>query len=103
MALLHTAFVKTGLHLGIPEVILVLVGVGVIGGVGLTAEPQPGKRIRSVIHVVLLYLIFFILSADYSLHPDKVLRWMVVPLVIALVLRHLPRKTMNSRIVSTAA
>jgi hypothetical protein len=103
VALLHSTFVKSGLHLGIPEVIVVLVGVAVIGGIGLTAEPQPGKCIRSVIHVVLLYLIFFILFADYSQHPDKVLRWMVVPLVIALVLRHLPRKTINSRIASTAA
>jgi hypothetical protein len=103
VALLHTTFARSGFHLGVPEVIVVLVGVAVIGGIGVTAEPQSGKRIRSVIHVLLLYLIFFILSADYSQHPDKALRWMVVPLMIALVLRHLPRKAVSSRIASTAA
>lgn len=103
VALLHTAFAKSGFHLSIPEVIVVVSGVALVGGVGFTAEPQPGKRFRSVIHVVLLYLIFFILAADYSQHPDKVLRWMTVPLATALLIRHLPRKTMKSRTASTAA
>jgi hypothetical protein len=102
VALLHTRFDRGGLRLSIPEVVVVLAGVALVGGICLTAEPKSGKGIRVVIHVVLLYLIFFILAADYSHHPEKVLRWMTVPLATAFLLRHLPRTTLKSRIASTA-
>jgi hypothetical protein len=91
VALLHTAFAKSGFHLELPQVIVVLVGFSIVAGVGATAIPQPGKRLRAIVHFVLLYLIFLILAADYSQHSDKVLRWMVVPLAVAFLLRHLPR------------
>jgi len=92
VALLHTVFAKGGFHLGLPEVIVVLVGFSIVAGVGATATPRPGKRLRAIVHFVLLYLIFLILAADYSQHPDKALRWMVLPLAVAFVLRHLPRR-----------
>ena len=38
----------------------------------------------------LLYLIWLILAADYAKHPVKTLRLVVIPVVLALVLRHLP-------------
>jgi hypothetical protein len=92
VALLHTVFAKGGFHLGLPQAVLVLVGFSIVAGVGATAVPQPGKRARTVVHFVLLYLIFLILAADYSQHPDKILRWMVLPLAAAFILRHLPRR-----------
>ena len=101
VALLHTVFAKGGLQLGISQVIVVLVGFSTVAGVGWTAIPQPGKRLRAAIHIVLLYLIFLILVADYSQHPARPLRWMIVPLTIAFVLRHLPRKKVSSVLTST--
>jgi hypothetical protein len=103
VALLHTVFAKGGLQLGIPQVIVVLVGFSMVAGVGWTAIPHPGKRLRAAIHIVLLYLIFLFLVADYSQHPARPLRWMIVPLAIAIVLRHLPRKKMNSELTSSPA
>ena len=38
----------------------------------------------------MLYLIWFILAADYAKHPVKTLRLVAIPVVLALVLRHLP-------------
>jgi hypothetical protein len=101
VALLHTVFAKGGFHLGLPQVVVVLVGFSIVAGVGATATPQPGKRLPGVVHFVLLYLIFLILAADYSQHPDRALRWMVLPLAVAFVLRHLPQR--NTKEISTAA
>lgn len=69
----------------------------IVAGVGATAVPQPSKRLPTVVHFVLLYLIFLILAADYSQHPDRALRLVVLPLAVALVLRHLPRKKIRER------
>jgi hypothetical protein len=91
--LLHAAFAEHGLHLGIREVAIVLAGFTAVVGIGLTAMPLPGRRIRSVIHIFLIYVILLILAADYSQHPIKPLRWMLIPIVLAFLLRHLPRRT----------
>jgi hypothetical protein len=91
--LLHTAFAEHGLHLGIGEVAIVLAGFTAVAGIGLTASPLPGHRIRSAIHIFLIYAILLILTADYSQHPVKPLRWMLLPIILAFLLRHLPRRT----------
>jgi len=101
VALLHTMFAKGGLQVGIPQVIVVLVGFSMVAGMGWTATPEPEKRVRAAIHIMLLYLIFLILVVDYSQRPARSLRWMIVPLTIAFVLRHLPRKKMASELTST--
>jgi hypothetical protein len=90
--LLHATFAEHGLHLGIGEVAIVLLGFTAVAGIGLTAMPLPGRRIRSAIHIFLIYVIFLILAADYSQHPVKPLRWMLLPIVLAFLLRHLPRR-----------
>jgi hypothetical protein len=97
VALLHTVFAKGGFHLEFPQVIIVIVGFSIVAGVGWTATPIRGKRIRTLVHFVLLYLIFLILAADYSQHPDKALRWMILPLAVAFVLRHLPGRSMPEK------
>ena len=101
VALLHTAFANGGLQLGIPQVIVVIAGFALVAGVGWTAIPDPGKRLRTAIHTVLLHLIFLFLLADYSQHPVRPLRWMLVPLAIALGLRHLPKRKLTSGLSST--
>jgi hypothetical protein len=90
---LHTAFAEHGLHLGIGEVAIVLAGFTAVAGIGLTAMPMPGRHIRSAIHIFLIYVILLILAADFSQHPSKPLRWMLLPIALALLLRHLPRRT----------
>jgi len=91
--LLHTAFAQHGLHLGIGETAIVLAGFTAVAGIGLTASPLPGRRFRSAIHIFLIYVILLILAADYSQHPIKPLRWMLLPIILALLLRHFPRRT----------
>ena len=103
VTLLHTVFAEGGFHLGIPQVVLVAVGFSIVAGAGWTAVPEPGKRLRAAANLVLVYLIFLILVADYSQHPVKAMRWMTVPLALAFVLRHLPRKTTSSRAASNVA
>ena len=103
VVLLHTVFAEGGLHLGIPQVIVVVVGFSIVAGVGWTAVPESGRRVRAATHLVLIYLIFLILAADYSQHPVKAMRWMAVPLALAFVARHLPRKSASSRAATSVA
>jgi len=95
--LLHTAFAEHGLHLGMAEAAIALAGFTAVAGIGLTASPLPGRRFRSAIHIFLIYVILLILAADYSQHPIKPLRWMLLPIILALLLRHLPRRNCGSR------
>jgi len=89
--IMHTVFAESGLHLGTPEIAIVLIGFTIVSGVGLTAAPLPGHRFRSLIHVFMIYLILLILVADYSQHPTRSLRWFLLPIVAAAVLRHVHR------------
>jgi hypothetical protein len=89
---LHTKFAAEPLQLGAPQIALVVLGFLIVLGAGLTAaKPRP----YSYAHVLLLYLIWLILAADYSEHPVKPLRFVAVPVFLALVLRHLPRRQAN--------
>jgi hypothetical protein len=93
VTLLHTTFAENPLHMGIPEVAIVLTGFTAVAGIGLTAAPLPGRQIRSAIHIFLINVILLILAADYSQHPIKPLRWTLLPIVLAFLLRHLSRRT----------
>jgi hypothetical protein len=90
---LHTKFAAEPLQLGGPEIAITLVGFSIVLGVGITAplRLQPHILYRAV-HRVLLYMIWLILAADYTKHPIKSLRLVATLVVIALVLRHLPRR-----------
>ena len=92
VVLLHTTFSPDGLQLGAGQVAVVIVGFSIVAGLGATATMKPGHALRRIMHLMLVYLIFLILAADYSQHPVKVLRWMMAPIVLALILRHVPRK-----------
>jgi hypothetical protein len=92
VALLHTKFSATEMRLGAGQIAIVIVGFAIVAGVGATAHAAAGRGYKRVAHLVLVYLVFLILAADYSQHPVKMLRWMTLPVVLALVLRHLPRK-----------
>lgn len=103
VAVLHTVFAAGRFHLGISQFVVVIVGTSIVAGVGWTAVPQPGKRLRAAAHLFLVYLIFLILVADYSQHPVKAMRWMTLPLALAFVLRHFPRRSASSRAASNVA
>jgi hypothetical protein len=99
---LHTKFAAEPLHLGLPQIAVVLLGFSLILAIGilstgipatgLTATPHPQSRVSSVAYVVLLYLVWLILAADYPGHPVKPVRLIAIPVFLALVLRHLPRR-----------
>lgn len=88
---LHTKFAAEPLHLGPPQIAVVLLGFSLILATGLTATARPQSRVSSVAHVVLPYVIWLILAADYPGHPVKPVRLIAIPVLFALVLRHLPR------------
>jgi len=88
---LHTKFATEPLQLGAPQIAIILVGFSIVLGAGITARPRAPSGIHHAAHRVLLYIIWLILAADYAQHPIKSLRLVAIPLVIALVLRHLPR------------
>jgi hypothetical protein len=89
---LHTKFAAEPLQLGLPQIAVVLLGFSLVLGAGLTATPRPQSRIYSAAHVALPYLIWLFLAADYPGHPVKALRLVAIPVFLALVLRHLPRR-----------
>jgi hypothetical protein len=91
----QTKFAAKPLQVGAPQIAVVLVGFSTVLVAGLTATPWPQSRIRSGVHVVSLYFIWLILAADYPKHPVKSLRLVVIPVILALVLRHLPRGPAN--------
>jgi hypothetical protein len=88
--LLYTTFGAEPQRLDAPQVVIVVVGFSIVLGVGLTASLRPQTRIRSAAYVVLQYVIWLILAADYTKHPIKTLRLVAIPVFFALVLRHLP-------------
>ena len=102
---LHTRFAAEPFHLGAPQIAIVLVGFSIVAGAGLTAAPAAQSRISSYVHVVLLYLVWLILAADYPQHPVKLLRLVAIPVALAFVLRHLPRHyahEQHSKTIATA-
>jgi hypothetical protein len=98
---LHTRFAAEPLHLGLPQIAVVLLGFSLILAIGIlatgisetgmTATSRPQSRVSSAAYVVLLYVVWLILAADYPGHPVKPVRLVAIPVFLALVLRHLPR------------
>jgi len=83
--------------LGLPQIAVVLLGFSLILAIGiLAATPRPQSRVSSVAHVVLPYVVWLILAADYPGHPVKPVRLVAIPVFLALALRHLPRRRASS-------
>jgi hypothetical protein len=92
VAMLHTVFAQEQLHLSLPVVVLVVGGFSLVALAGFAAGPHARfARLNGIAQVVTLYLIFLILAADYAQHPVRPLRWMAIPVLASLLLRHLPR------------
>ena len=89
VALLHGVLSGKPFELGLPEIAVVLLGFSLTLVMATTAEST--NRILTVLHKVTLYIVFFILAADYSSHPMKAMRFAAVPVFVAMVLRHIPR------------
>jgi hypothetical protein len=79
-------------HVTLPQIVVVVGGVTITSLVALTAAPRPQSRPYKALHLFAIYTIFLILAADYSQHPIKSMRLMAIPVVAALVLRHLPKR-----------
>jgi len=75
-----------------------LIGFSIVLGAAITAPPRAQSPIiYRAAHLVLLYMIWLILAADYAKHPIKSLRLVAILVVIALVLRHLPQRHTTKR------
>jgi hypothetical protein len=92
VALLHTWFAQGNFHLSFGELAITVVGFSLVVTAGATAIHCPGQRWYSAVHIFTLYVIFLILAADYREHPVKPLRLMLIPVLLAMLLRHLPRR-----------
>lgn len=77
--------------------VLVLVGFTLVVATGMTADPRPNLRLYSMAHIVLLHVIFLIYAVDYAMHPVRPLRWMVVPVALALAMRYWPQRAVTAR------
>lgn len=77
----------------IGSVLFVAIGFLLVLTLGLTANPGLSRNYRRL-HAILLYLVFLIFLLDYGKHPERSLRFMVIPVVLALLLRWSSRLTM---------
>jgi len=96
VALLHTRFAPGPFHLSLGEAVITVVGFSLVAVAGATALPHPRQRLYGTIHTTVLYVIFLILAADYREHPVKSLRLMLIPVLLAMLLRHLPPRRARS-------
>jgi hypothetical protein len=96
VALLHTRFAPGRFHLSAGEAVVTIVGFSIVVAVGAMAVPHPGHRFYGFAHIFTLYVLFLFLAADYREHPVRVLRLMLVPVLVAMLLRHLPRRREKS-------
>jgi hypothetical protein len=96
VALLHTRFAPGRFHLSVGEAVVTIVGFSLVVAVGATAVSRPEHRFYSFAHLFTLYVLFLILAADYGEHPVRVLRLMLIPVLLAMLLRHLPRRCERS-------
>jgi hypothetical protein len=94
--LLHTLFGPESFRLSAGDIVISLVGFSLVVAAGATAVPRPGLRFYGFAHILTLYVIFLILAADYREHPVKSLRLMLIPVLLAMLLRHLPRRSEKS-------
>jgi hypothetical protein len=93
VALLHTQFAQGSFHISFGEVVITIVGFSLVVAAGATAIPRSGQQFYRLAHISTLYVIFLILAVDYGEHPIKVLRLMLIPILLAMLLRHLPRRS----------
>ena len=68
------------------SVLFVAIGFLLVLMVGLTSNPH-GSRVYLRLHVFLLYVMFLIFLVAYGKHPNHLLRFLLVPLLLALILR----------------
>jgi len=90
VALLHTVFASQPLQLGVPQIVIVLLGFTLTTSMGLTASGN--RKLTIAVHKLTLYIVFLILAADYSSHPVKSMRVVAIPVFAALLLRWVPRR-----------
>ncbi len=90
---LHTTFADS-IQIGLPQIVISVLGFSLVAATGYTASAE--TRAGVIINSVLLYINWFILAADYSKHPVKMMRLAAIPVFLALLLRHLPRPRAQS-------
>ncbi len=66
---------------------IVLLGLSIVLGAGLTATPREGSRLYSAVRKAILYLVFLIFLFAYAHDAAKPLRLLVALLGLALSLR----------------
>ncbi|HXH65564.1 MAG TPA: hypothetical protein VNI81_00090 [Candidatus Limnocylindrales bacterium] len=89
---LHTRFAAEQFRLDDPHLAVIMVGFSIVMGAGITASSRTQSKIVRTRHVVLLYRLWLIFAIDYAKHPVKQFRLVAVVVVLALLLRHIPRR-----------
>ena len=74
------------------SVLFVAIGFVLVLMVGLTSNPELARKYRGM-NAILLYVVFLIFLVAYGKHPDHLLRFLLIPLLLALILRWSSRLT----------
>ena len=74
------------------SVLFVAIGFVLVLMVGLTSNPELARKYRRM-NAILLYVVFLIFLVAYGKHPDHLLRSLLIPLLLALILRWSSRLT----------
>jgi hypothetical protein len=75
------------------SVLFVAIGFLLVLMLGLTSNPELARKYQRM-HVILLYVVFLIFLVAYGKHPDHLLRFLLIPLLLALILRWSSRLTL---------
>lgn len=81
--------------LNIGSMLFVAIGFLLVLMVGITSNPHSSRNYQRL-HVFLLYIVFLIFLIAYGKHPDHLLRFLLIPLLAALVMRWSSRLTVYS-------
>lgn len=89
---LHTKFASAPQHLSGARAGGIVAGFTIVLAAGITASAQFQSKISRTAGVALLYILWLIFALVYAKHPVHSFRLVEIGIIVALVLRHLPRR-----------
>ena len=89
---LHTKFASAPQHLSGPHAASIVAGFTVVLAAGIAVSARSQSTISRAVRVALLYILWLVFVLVYAKHPVHSFRLVEIGVVLALVLRHLPRR-----------
>jgi hypothetical protein len=89
---LHTKFATEPQHLTGARAGGIVAGFSIVLGAGIAASVRSQSTISRAVSKTLLYILWLIFALVYARHPSQSFRLVEIGVVLALVLRHLPKR-----------